>query len=356
MAYPAVESGQEPEPTVQHQHYYWQDDLDSEDAVPRRGATGALMQGLGAIVSLALIIGGGIWGYKQIMRDVKGIPVVQALDGPMRRAPDNPGGQVADHTGLAVNAVQAEGTAEAPADTLSLAPEAVSLSSEDQPTSQLRPRARAAGIVAEVTVSEDGDASALDGVTGIVNTSLSESREGADPDAVARALAEAMADGAEPLAAPEAGEESASAKPGETTDTAPKVTGPGLTSSKRPQPRPIVTPTADKPAGDLADAGTETGVQVARAATNPATVPVGTRLVQLGAFDTRDEAEQAWGRISRRFDVLMEDKQQLIQKAQAGGRDFWRLRAVGFDELSDARRFCAALVAENAECIPVVAR
>jgi hypothetical protein len=45
-----------------------------------------------------------------------------------------------------------------------------------------------------------------------------------------------------------------------------------------------------------------------------------------------------------------------VQKASSGGRVFYRLRAMGFDDLGDARRFCSALVAENADCIPVVTR
>ena len=46
----------------------------------------------------------------------------------------------------------------------------------------------------------------------------------------------------------------------------------------------------------------------------------------------------------------------MIQEAESGGRTFYRLRALGFDDLSDARRFCSVLVAENADCIPVTAR
>ena len=41
----------------------------------------------GAAVSLALIVGIGIWGYKLIMRDVSGVPVVRAAEGPMRIQP-----------------------------------------------------------------------------------------------------------------------------------------------------------------------------------------------------------------------------------------------------------------------------
>ena len=51
----------------------------------------------GAAVSLALVVGVGIWGYKLLVRDVTGIPVVQAMEGPMRVAPEDPGGTLADH-------------------------------------------------------------------------------------------------------------------------------------------------------------------------------------------------------------------------------------------------------------------
>ncbi len=52
----------------------------------------------------------------------------------------------------------------------------------------------------------------------------------------------------------------------------------------------------------------------------------------------------------------MNGKDRLIQRAESGGRTFYRLRAMGFDDLADARRFCSALVAEEAACIPVVVR
>ena len=46
----------------------------------------------------------------------------------------------------------------------------------------------------------------------------------------------------------------------------------------------------------------------------------------------------------------------VVQSAQSGGRTFYRLRAHGFAGEDDARRFCAALLAENAACIPVAQR
>ena len=82
----------------------------------------------GAAASLALILGVGIWGYKVVARDVSGVPVVRATATPMRIAPENPGGTLADHQGLAVNQVAGSGIAAPPADRLVLAPRPAGLS------------------------------------------------------------------------------------------------------------------------------------------------------------------------------------------------------------------------------------
>ncbi len=55
-----------------------------------------------------------------------------------------------------------------------------------------------------------------------------------------------------------------------------------------------------------------------------------------------------------RFGDYMVGKEPVVQQAKTGGRRFYRLRVVGFDGLSDARRFCSVLVAEGANCIPVI--
>ena len=89
---------------------------------------------------------------------------------------------------------------------------------------------------------------------------------------------------------------------------------------------------------------------------DPAAIPAGTRLAQLGAFASHEIAVQEWDKLADRFDEYLEDKDRVIEKATSGGRTFYRLRAMGFADLSDARRFCSALVAERAECIPVVTR
>jgi hypothetical protein len=89
---------------------------------------------------------------------------------------------------------------------------------------------------------------------------------------------------------------------------------------------------------------------------DPETLPAGTRLVQIGAFDSPDAARSEWQRLDVRFGDYLDGKERVIQRATSGGRIFYRLRAHGFDDLSDARRFCAAFVARNVDCIPVVTR
>ncbi|MFD1809073.1 hypothetical protein ACFSHQ_16160 [Gemmobacter lanyuensis] len=41
----------------------------------------------GALVSVAMLLGAGVWGYRIAVRDVMGIPVIKAMEGPMRVAP-----------------------------------------------------------------------------------------------------------------------------------------------------------------------------------------------------------------------------------------------------------------------------
>jgi hypothetical protein len=82
----------------------------------------------------------------------------------------------------------------------------------------------------------------------------------------------------------------------------------------------------------------------------------GTRLVQLGAFDSPEIAQAEWDRLLTRFPDYFVGRARVIQTASSGGATFYRLRAHGFEDLSASRRFCAALVARNAPCIPVTVR
>ena len=85
----------------------------------------------GAVCSVALVVGLTIWGYKLAVRDVSGVPVMQALGGAMRIAPTDPGGNQASNQGLSVNAIAAVGTSAPAAEQVTLAPRPVELQADD---------------------------------------------------------------------------------------------------------------------------------------------------------------------------------------------------------------------------------
>ena len=128
---------------------------------------------------------------------------------------------------------------------------------------------------------------------------------------------------------------------------------PGVKVSLRPQVRPSGPQVASL---DTSAAATPAATDAGNAEVSPDAIPAGTRLVQLGAFDSPEVARAEWDRLSQRFAGYLDDKQRVVQRAKSGGRTFYRLRAMGFADLSDARRFCSTLVAGNADCIPVVTR
>ncbi len=307
---------------------------------------------LGAIISLALLVGVLVWGYKLLVRDVSGVPVVRAAEGPMRVQPENRGGEQAEHQGLSVNDVAAVGTAAGPADQVVLAPEPLDLSTEDNAAT---PATEQQMVPSQPDVAPSLVAAQSDDVTTpeenpIQLTAVEELAarlaEGVDP-------LQELAPVTETVPTQEQVEEVAAMV---ATDVTPKpeIKG-GLKRSLRPKTRPATLKTstsssnAEAVAAAVAAAG---GVQDVPADS----IPVGTRLAQLGAFDSAEVARSEWDRLNGKFSEYLEGKSRVIQKAQSGGRTFYRLRAMGFADLSDARRFCSALVSEKAECIPVVTR
>ena len=316
---------------------------------PKRSAT--LTNLAGAAVSLALVVGVGVWGYKLLVRDVSGIPVVQAMEGPMRVAPEDPGGRLADHQGLAVNRVVGAGGTEPPAERLVLAPRPAGLASEDVALGAITPMRSDAPR--QVTLEPAPDLAAPVAQAPILPVPE------ADP---IQALADQIAAGAEPLSELAPGEDAPVITevldpPQEQVALAQPAgikPGPGLPRSLRPKLRPA---RAAATSGGTADA--VTAAVVAANTTQeiaPDTLPEGTRLVQIGAYDSPDVARSEWARLEERFGDYMIGKQRVIQRASSGGRVFYRLRAHGFEDIADARRFCAAFVAQKVDCIPVVTR
>ena len=304
--------------------------LQSEEEWSDAPKLGVVAQAVGALLSLALVIGVGMWAYKLIVRDVSGIPVIAASEGPMREAPENPGGKSAEHQGLSVNAV-AEAEQVINPDQVTLAPRPTDLGSDALSPSGISTLVELnGGIGSTNSLGGTTSSDATNGVTQLNVADLANQIAGSDgisdqngvaveviqKISVQNALLEALAE--------EGGE---------------------AVLSLRPRARP----TDVLPASDLVEGQAIRDI----AAT---AIPVGTALVQLGAFDSDALARSAWLRLSQKFPNIMIDRARVVQETKRGGRTFYRLRAEGFSDLNDARRFCAFLVASNEDCIPVTVR
>lgn len=303
---------------------------------PQQGAFSRVMNLVGAGSSVVLVLGLAVWGYQLTTRDVTDVPVIRALEGPARVQPADPGGQLAQHTGLAVNSVQSEGEAEGPTPQVILAPDPIDLTQED----------RIAPAPNEVEVDAEGVIEEVVGTMVSLTTELSED----DVTESAQALADQIADGVEPL--DDADEELVADPARPILD--PKV--PGVNRSPVPGRKPEIDLAAMQERAAVAAAVAAVGGGEATAEIDPSTIASGTRLVQLGAFDDAETARAEWDKIAERFEDYIDGKSRVIQEATSGGRKFYRLRVVGFDDLNASRRFCAVLVAGKAACIPVLAR
>lgn len=279
-----------------------------------------VMNYTGAALSLALIIGVGFWGYKLVVRDVSGIPVVRAMEGDMRVLPDNPGGDVALHTGLAVNEVAASGEAGGPEDILLLAPSESGLAQEDL---EVRLAPEVTGLLEAVAVpAVEASGTAVEDAVTTVSAEVDE----------ITLLTQMLA--ANPV--------SIAADSGATVIAA---SVPGVRSSVRPIQRP----------SGLSAARAEPAIAVSgEVAVSTATFPVGTNLVHLGAYGTPAEAAAAWAGLERRLGEYLVGYERVIQVSNQSGGTWYRLRASGFEDRAEARRLCAVLQAEFAECIAVV--
>jgi len=278
-------------------------------------SVGSIMHWLGSVVSAALLAGGVYWAFSIASRDVTQIPVVSAQITPIREAPENPGGKATENQGLNVTQVAAMENPPV-AETIVLAPVAQPLADEDLPTAERLQMA--SSILA--TAQE-------------VETELAVDMN---------ALADAIIAGKKPL-----------------SDVQPmpvRIEGANIEQALR-----LALAVDEKPSGispprttirpKLRPSATQAAVRLPAA---PA-IAAGSALVQFGAYDSQSVAEQEWTRISAKLASFLGTQTRVIQEVESGGRKFYRLRAAGFNDIGEARRFCSA-VSEKAECYPVIAK
>ncbi|MBY0395049.1 MAG: SPOR domain-containing protein [Thermoleophilia bacterium] len=89
---------------------------------------------------------------------------------------------------------------------------------------------------------------------------------------------------------------------------------------------------------------------------DPAAVAPGTRLVQIGEYASIEAARAGWDEAAAALGAIMEGKRRVIEPAGTERARFYRLRAEGFADISDARRFCSVFKERFPTCVPAVAR
>lgn len=339
-------------------------------ADPPRVAERYLRKGA-ALLSAALAVGLVVWGWQAMRVHVNGIPVLRAPEGQARVAPDNPGGELAQHQGLAVNQIASEGTAAETAEQLTLAPRPAELLPVDTASAELTVSGGTTLAIPDTfqepnrAVTPSETVAAMQPAPGQLSVPLPDNVADPvdDPEAMMAAtdLAVAVALGldtadimAEPAAAPAT------------------LAGGALASSPVPPIRAAAGGRAGQVAGQAAAGQAAGGGLVPDDAlsealstpivadkpldADPAALPSGTVLAQIGSYDSADQARAAWDRAAETFGALMSGRQRVIQEvARSSGSPIYRLRVAGFENLEDARRFCAA-VRTATQCVPTQVR
>ena len=283
----------------------------------------------GAVISLNLILWAGYWTYNIISRDINGIPIVAAQPGPLRVAPDTPGGIEAENIELAVTKIASQELPPNPK-AVELAPSTEKLTPDDltifQAIRQKKIIDRQAALnnqvhlgVIEPNLSKEISFEPVNTVTNTANYSITENQS----ELVAAALALAL-------------------KP-----SADNLIGSAVAQNKfkqiKPRPRP----------GSLLEASVSTTETVIRPAL--ASVETGLAVVQFGTFATETVAFEEWDRLSKNLSVILDGRPKYVERIKRNGNEIYRLRLGGFVNIDDASRFCSAVISQE-NCVPVIAK
>jgi len=310
---------------------------DDYESVAGDGATRFLPEGIrriaGAAVFVGLIAAMGVWAWRLGTRDATEVPIIKAMEGPSRIAPEEPGGLQAAHQGLAVNAVLAGQPApRAEAVRAQAAPSA--LAEEDAPQGELVVAAPA--VLAERVMNAAGE--------------------------LAVPPAEDPGGDAGPAGTPLLGDAPAALATPEAPATVAALDGPrpmnrprGLVVT-RAKVEPVAAPAKPKPQAEAAKPRPATAATAAAkpaAAREVASARSGSRMVQLGAYDSEEMTRRAWSRLVSSNPDLLSSKSLYVERTTSNARVFYRLRVAGFESPEQTRVMCESLRARGIDCIPV---
>ena len=286
---------------------------------------------LGAIISVNLMLWAGYWAYNIISRDINGIPIVAAQPGPLRVAPDFPGGIEAENIELAVTKIASQELPPNP-QAVELAPSTAKLVDDDITIYQALKQKKLIDNhtikiqqghdeITETELFNEVYFGTLKPSSLTANYTIVDNQS----ELVAAALALAL-------------------KPSSQSAANSAISASINSRIMKPMPRP--------------------GSLLAKTSLfkNPNVIlPVlgiverGLAVVQFGTFETEEVAFSEWGRLSKNFAVILDSRPKYVERIQRKGNEIYRLRLGGFANLDDANRFCSAVISEE-NCVPVIAK
>lgn len=355
-----------------------------------RNRKGGIGTWVGAALAIVLIGGVSYWTYKLGQRDAMDVPVIAALDGPIRDVPEETGGTTMVNQGLAVNQVlEGEGTGEIAAEVVT-APGEVRVTSEDLPRGALdqliatrKPNARPdriPGLVEQQTAALEVMGIYDDDAKQVIaefeeRVALDRTVEEVKPEAeapvategpIVRVLSVTPVDTETPILPTEDGVQVAEITPESLVNPTVSLTdaavvpeandgpsfAPDLTAA--PRARPAIARRAPETEIDAAVVSVVSTPTAATPQTDNLDViplPSGTRMIQIGAYASEAVAREEWVRFSRLHDDLLGTKEHYVQRTNNSGRIFYRLRVAGYSNKEETRAACAALSARGLPCI-----
>ena len=272
-----------------------------------RSLFGFLLTVLVSLISIFLLGGFLYWGYGAFVQSESKVTVITAPDGPLKVLPEDPGGNLASHLGFSVNSVQESGQVAGPSAKIFLAPPAISVQESD-----LR------------SLSGFGDSNGAIDLKSSINDALAVIFKDTNT------LSEVTFLNLKEIPIKEDIVEKAIVSK----------------SLARPEKRPIKIVSAILHQDLVA--------QIVLNQVKASMVDSKDELmVHLGSFKNKVLASADVENFVVRHKGYLTDKTVFLQKSETGGRSIYRMRAIGFSNISEMKKFCAIINSFGNDCMPI---
>ena len=273
-----------------------------------RSSLGLLLTVLVCLISIFLLGSFLYWGYGVIVQSESKVTIIKASDGPLKVLPEDPGGNLASHLGFSVNLVQESGQVAGPSARIFLAPPAISVQESD-----LR------------SLSGFGDSNGAIDLKSSINDALAVIFKDTDT------LSEVTFLNLKEIPIKEDIVEKAIVSK----------------SLARPEKRPIKIVSATLHQDLVA--------QIVLNQVKASMVDSKDELmVHLGSFKNNVLASAHVENFVVRHKGYLTDKTVFLQKSETGGRSIYRMRAIGFSNVSEMEKFCAIINSFGNDCMPIL--